>query len=230
MNGRARSNALITAVLVVLAAASFGITVAVRRNATSSTTEPPAPTSATTTAPGSTRTTTSGPASSTTTSAATTSTTPGPTTTTTTTSIVVVTAATTAVADTVVLPPDAITQLDTEVDADRAVAESLVGFWVTQLSSKKPGLVVGGVTLTADDVLATHRQLDALYGTVLLSSSEYNYQVTDLYVDVVPVVFDDPDSALQFCFDEGIGRDDCFAKFITHDMSIEHTTKLQPKP
>ncbi len=116
------------------------------------------------------------------------------------------------------------------MDTDRAVAESLVGFWVTQLSSKAPGLVVDGVTLTADDILATHRQLEAEFRTVLLSSSEYNYKTPGLYVDVVPVVFADPDSALQFCFDQGIGRDDCFAKFITHDMSLEHTTKLQPKP
>jgi hypothetical protein len=125
-------------------------------------------------------------------------------------------------------PPDPQTQLNDTLDNDRAVVEGLVGFWVPQLSSKKEGTVADGITYSLADVVAKDQELRDGFGAVLLFSGEYNYKVTDLYIDIVPQGFGDPDSALGFCTSNGIDRDNCFAKFITHDMSLTSTTKLQP--
>lgn len=136
------------------------------------------------------------------------------------------TAATTLPATT--LAPDPLTQLEQRRDTDRAVVESLVGTWVPQVSAKRPGMVADGITYTLPDIIALHQQLSEKFGAVLLFSGEYNYQSNDLWVSIVPQGFADPDQALAFCTANSIDRDNCFAKFITHDASITDTTKLLP--
>ena len=237
---RPMNNALVVALLVLLALASAGVTLLLTRSDGKQAAA--APTSSASTIVGSTRsfpdtiptTTTTEP-----TSSAEVTTTGLPTTTaavtvpadvSTTATVVDTVAATTTLAPTttVFVPPDPQTVLNDQLDNDRGIVEGLVGFWVPQLSSKAEGTVADGITYTLSDIVAKDQELRAEFGTVLLFSGEYNYKVSGLYVDIVPQGFGDPDSALGFCTDHGIDRDNCFAKFITHDMSLTSTTKLQP--
>ncbi len=125
-------------------------------------------------------------------------------------------------------PPDPLAQLAATRDADRAAVESFVGFWVPQLSAKREGIEDDGIIYTNADIVNNHNNLVNEFGTLLLFSGDYNYKTTDLWVDIVPIAFTTPDEALVFCTDRGIDRDNCFAKFITHDPNVSPTTKLQP--
>jgi serine/threonine-protein kinase len=128
----------------------------------------------------------------------------------------------------VTTPPDPLAQLAANRDADRPAVESLVGFWVPQLSAKREGIEDDGIIYTNADIVNNHANLVNEFGTLLLFSGDYNYKTTDLWVDIVPIPFNTPDEALVFCTDHGIDRDNCFAKFITHDPNVSPTTKLQP--
>jgi serine/threonine-protein kinase len=125
-------------------------------------------------------------------------------------------------------PPDPLSVLELTRAGDAAVVESLVGQWVPQVSAKRPGIEDDGIVYQLADIVALHQQLATLHGAVLLFSGDYNYLSGDLWVSIVPRGSPTPEGALQFCIDQGIGRDDCFAKFITHDLSITDTVELQP--
>lgn len=125
-------------------------------------------------------------------------------------------------------PPDPLSVLEFTRASDAAVVESLVGQWVPQVSAKRPGIEDDGIVYQLADIVALHQQLNAQLSAVLLFSGDYNYQSGDLWVSIVPQGSPTPEGAVQFCIDQGIGRDDCFAKFITHDLSITDTVELQP--
>jgi hypothetical protein len=125
-------------------------------------------------------------------------------------------------------PPDPLSVLELTRAGDAPVVESLVGQWVPQVSAKRPGIEDDGIVYQLADIVALHQQLATQHGAVLLFSGDYNYLSGDLWVSIVPQGSPAPEGALQFCIDQGIGRDDCFAKFITHDLSITDTVELQP--
>lgn len=127
---------------------------------------------------------------------------------------------------TIALTPEQ--QLTALQNTDRETVEALVGRWVPQLSAKKVGTVDDGITYDNASVLEFHAGLRAQYGALLLYSGDYTYQTTDLWVSVAPESFATANGALQWCVDEGIGRDDCFAKLITHDPTITDTVQMQP--
>lgn len=135
---------------------------------------------------------------------------------------------TTLASTTTAAPPDPLSVLEFTRAADAPVVESFVGQWVPQVSAKRPGIEDDGIVYQLTDIVALHQQLVTQHGAVLLFSGDYNYQSGDLWVSIVPQGSPTPDGALQFCVDQGIGRDDCFAKFITHDLSITDTVELQP--
>jgi actin-like ATPase involved in cell morphogenesis len=180
---------------------------------------------ATTTAPATTAATTTLPP--TTTTIATT-TTPAPTT----------TAAPTTAAPTTTQPPPptlspdeaALQQLNQIRDGDAPLAESLVGTWVPQISSKYVGLQADGITYTPVDILDNHQQLADQYQAILISSNDYISTRPDTWISIIPIGSSDPDSALNECVVRQLDRDNCLAKLITHDDTIDpnDTVKMQP--
>lgn len=112
--------------------------------------------------------------------------------------------------------------------ADRTTVETFVGRWVPQLSGKRPGTIDDGITYDEVAIVALHQTLRAEHGALLLYSGEYTYQSDDLWVSIAPTSFATANGALQWCVSESIGRDDCFAKLITHDPSISDTVQMQP--
>ncbi len=131
-----------------------------------------------------------------------------------------------ATTTTVALPPGE--QLAATLATDREAVEAMVGRWVPQLSAKKVGTVDDGITYDLADILAFHEGLHDEYGALLLYSGDYVYQTDNLWVSVAPESFATAQGALAWCVSEDIGRDDCFAKLITHDDSITDSVQMQP--
>jgi hypothetical protein len=121
------------------------------------------------------------------------------------------------------------TALDGEVAHDRDAAEQLVGNWVPQLSSKRPGLVADGITYDYPQIWANFQQLQAKYpGALLIWSGNYvSFKSTDFYVTVVPQPFSDGESANEWCDSNGLATDDCFAKFLSHTGGSVGTTLIR---
>lgn len=125
-----------------------------------------------------------------------------------------------------VLDPAA--QLAASRDADRPTVEALVGRWVPQLSAKREGLVADGITYTLADIVALHGSLQAEYGALLVWSGEYVFDQADLWVSLAPDSFATAQEALDWCVAKARDRDNCLARFVTHDPSITPTLQLQP--
>ncbi len=127
-----------------------------------------------------------------------------------------------------VIPTDPLELLEFLRAQDFARAESLVGQWVPQVSAKRPGIEADGIVYQLPDIVALHAQLQQRFDALLLFSADFNYQSSNLWISIVPIGSAQPGDALQFCVDNGIDQDNCFAKFITHDLSITDTVELQP--
>lgn len=95
----------------------------------------------------------------------------------------------------------------------------LDGEWVVQLSSKKEGLEAEGIVWTEEGILDHFENMRSQYpDAVLLWSGDWSsYDNSDFWVIVRSTVYSDSESALDFCRQEGFGKDDCMAKrlFIT---------------
>lgn len=129
-------------------------------------------------------------------------------------------------------PPDnaaAKADLDNEVDQDRSAAEALVGNWIPQLSSKRPGLVADGITYDYLSIWADFQRLRTAYPTALLiwSGDYVSFKSPDFYVTVVPQTFPDGPSANVWCDDAGLAPADCYAKLLSHDGGSANTTLLR---
>ena len=125
-------------------------------------------------------------------------------------------------------PVDPLTRLQQQQATDAPAVETLVGQWVPQVSSKRPGIEADGIVYDLQAIVELHAKLQANFGALLLFSGDFNYQSNDLWVSIVPQGYATPQQALQFCVANSIGRDDCFAKLITRDPSITDTVQLQP--
>jgi hypothetical protein len=119
--------------------------------------------------------------------------------------------------------------LDTEVAQDANAAEQLVGHWVPQLSSKRPGLVADGITYDYPQIWANFVQLRAQHPDVLLiwSGNYASYKLTNFYVIVVPDPYPDGGSANQWCDGSGFAPGDCYAKFLSHTGGSNGTSLLR---
>jgi serine/threonine-protein kinase len=126
--------------------------------------------------------------------------------------------------------PSARAALQAEVDRDRSAVEALVGSWVPQLSSKKPGLVADGITYDYPAVLANFQSLKTRYpDALLLWSGDYStFKYGDFWVTVEGAAFAAGAAANSWCDAQGIGPDDCFAKRLSHSDGYVGNTLLRP--
>jgi serine/threonine-protein kinase len=103
-------------------------------------------------------------------------------------------------------PQSACSQLRAQADADDPyTASQAKGYWVPQLSSKRPGLVADGTTWDCGSILAEHNQLRAAYQADLLWSGDWpnTYHNDDYWVTVAAWTFDTAEGARQWCQDHG---------------------------
>jgi hypothetical protein len=103
-------------------------------------------------------------------------------------------------------PQSACSQLRAQADADDPyTASQAKGYWVPQLSSKRPGLVADGTTWDCGSILAEHNQLRAAYQADLLWSGDWPHTFghDDYWVTVAAWTFDTAEGARQWCQDHG---------------------------
>jgi hypothetical protein len=108
--------------------------------------------------------------------------------------------------------------LQQQVDADRGVAEGLVGSWVPQLSSKQLGLTVHGVTFGYPEIFADFQSLHSRFPrSVLIRSDDYStYGRPGYWVTIMAESYASPDAANAWCENNGIPAEDCFAHRMSH--------------
>jgi hypothetical protein len=105
------------------------------------------------------------------------------------------------------------------------VGGDLVDHWVPQLSSKYFGLRAEGRRWTYQAILAEHLDLRLRYPNVrLLYSSDWNFQVPDVWVTMTGVTYPHWPDVLSFCLGEGRVYGDCSAKFLRRGGPWEGTT------
>ncbi|MBW0103085.1 hypothetical protein [Pseudonocardia sp. KRD291] len=109
---------------------------------------------------------------------------------------------------------------------DRPVVQGLTGWWVPQLSSKRPGTVDGGVTYDADRILDHYEGLAARYpGAALLWSGDWPaFKGDDYWVVVVTQPFSTAVEANSWCDAQGFAPDDCLAKKLSRSGGPQGTT------
>jgi hypothetical protein len=114
--------------------------------------------------------------------------------------------------------------LDDRVVADRGRADAqLIDAWVPQVGSKYLGVYdqVTGITYdTYRSILDDFERQQARLGdVVLLSSSQFStFREPGLYVVVAAEAFGSPDGANAWCDGQGLGPNDCFAKYLSHTV------------
>ncbi|OXM54901.1 zinc ribbon domain-containing protein [Amycolatopsis alba] len=101
---------------------------------------------------------------------------------------------------------------------DSTVAESLVGQWVPQLSSKQPGLVVGGTTYDYPAIMADFQSLRSRFPeAIMVNSSDFKtFSRKGFWVTLEAKVFPDADAANAWCDEQNFAREDCHASRLTH--------------
>lgn len=121
----------------------------------------------------------------------------------------------------VVTTPDpaaeALVQLVARVEEDRALADSLVGTFVPQLSAKFVGLEIDGVVFGPVEVLNDHETLRAAFGAIIVDAGAYQFTtaggpMTGWFLTIVPTPFATKDEASAWCIDQGLGVDLCFGR------------------
>jgi hypothetical protein len=127
------------------------------------------------------------------------------------------------------VPPTAVApaaELQRQVQDDSTAVEALVGQWIPQLSAKQAGLVVNGRTFDDAAVLADFRASLARFPQArLLRSADYtSFRRPGFFVTVVGQPFATPEAANQWCAQQALGRDDCFAKRLSHTAGPEGNT------
>ena len=145
---------------------------------------------------------------------------------------------TTSTTTTSTLPPDpdalALTGLAETIDADRLRVDTHLGRWVPQLSAKRDGTRWEGVDYDLAEILSLHRELDARYGTLLVSGADYNFQIDDSpmvgwFITIVDQSHPIAEGALDWCRLNAIDRENCAAKLITNDQDAGGTLVLQER-
>lgn len=134
----------------------------------------------------------------------------------------------------VISEPDAHQRLLQQIADDAPQVEALVGAWIPQISSKKPGIDVPnddrGVynyAMVLADHLAYRQRYAGQGGALLLWSGNFNFKEGDWFVSVVPITFPTADGANAWCDAQNIGPDDCFAKRLDHSGSSVGSVKLR---
>lgn len=105
-----------------------------------------------------------------------------------------------------------------QVTGDSAVAESIVGRWVPQLSSKSLGLVVGGVTYDYPAIMTDFRRLhDRFPDAIMVNSGDFtNFSRHEFWVTLEPAAFPTAEAANAWCDEQSFAREDCHASRLMH--------------
>jgi serine/threonine-protein kinase len=121
--------------------------------------------------------------------------------------------------------------LQQQVAADRSVAEGLVGHWVPQLSSKRLGLTVHGVTFDYLDIMADFQALRTRFPhSVLIRSDDYSsYRQPDYWVTVLAETYPSAEAANAWCDANGFAAEDCYAHRLSHtDPQLVSSRRRRP--
>lgn len=108
-------------------------------------------------------------------------------------------------------------QLQQLVAGDRPTADTLVGKFVVQLSAKKLGLVVNGLTFGPAEIRDDHLKLRSAYGAILVDAGAFQFTaggqpMTGWYLTIVPTAFPTKAAADQWCTSHGLPAGDCFSR------------------
>lgn len=109
---------------------------------------------------------------------------------------------------------------------DRPSVEQLTGSWVPQLSSKTYGTVDNGIAYSYPAIWQDYQQLRARYpSALLLWSGDYStFTSGNYWVTVAGLPATAATSANSWCDANGIGKDDCYAKLISHSAGPKGAT------
>jgi serine/threonine-protein kinase len=121
-------------------------------------------------------------------------------------------------------PADALQQ---RLDGDADTVESLVGWWVPQLSSKREGDVVDGTRYDAAAVLTDFETWQARVPSSVLTRSERftSFRGQRYWVTLAAEPFATAEEANAWCVAQDLGRDDCFAKRLSHTEGPDGNTR-----
>jgi hypothetical protein len=100
------------------------------------------------------------------------------------------------------------------------VRDQLAGHWIPVLSSLSPAVVQFGVKYDNTQILQKHLRLRSEYDAKLLWSGDWSsFDVSNLWVTVVPVTFSDSASALAWCKKQNLDADNCVAEVVSTTRS-----------
>ncbi|MFP5019231.1 hypothetical protein [Pseudonocardia phyllosphaerae] len=124
------------------------------------------------------------------------------------------------------VPQSAESELADAAAGDRTRVAATVGYWVPQLSSKKPGTTDGGVTYGSEAIFRQYQAFAAQYpGAALLWSGDWPvFKNDDYWVVVVAQPYSTAAEANAWCSAQGFGADDCFAKKLSNTEGPQGTT------
>lgn len=116
--------------------------------------------------------------------------------------------------------------LQQEVDRDRQQVETLVDYWMPQLSSKNVGLKADGITYGYGEILDHFNRLKARYPQVLLlRSDDYaSFKANGYWVAMMPLKYANGTEANSWCDAQNIDLDNCFAKLLRHTGGTQGAT------
>lgn len=106
------------------------------------------------------------------------------------------------------------------------VSTYLAGYWVPQLSSKRPGVEdPPGFKWDNAMTLREHLNLRQQYGASLLWSGDWStFSADNFWVTVVNAPSRDPGDALAWCRNKGFDHDHCIAKLISTTHPVDGST------
>ena len=124
---------------------------------------------------------------------------------------------------------DAAGNLRWQADHDRpTVVSSVSGYWVPQVSSKRPGLYAEGMTWGSPDIVQEFFSLRQQFPQALLLFSD-DWPVFDAggswWVTIVGIPFTTAEEANAWCDSQGLDGEHCFAKYVDTTGSSEGTTR-----
>lgn len=121
-------------------------------------------------------------------------------------------------------------QRQSGIDSATAVSR-LSDVWSPQLSAKRPGLYADGMTYDNTAILNEYLNLKSKYPQALLlwSGDWPVFDSGNFWITMSGVTFSDPDSANDWCVQENIDKDHCFAKKLSKSGGSSGSTKLRPR-
>ncbi|MGH3906936.1 MAG: hypothetical protein ACRDTE_22550, partial [Pseudonocardiaceae bacterium] len=125
-------------------------------------------------------------------------------------------------------PAAAYEELNRQVQVDDAeVRSSVAEAWVPQLASARKGLPVNGVIFDYPDILAEHWALRQTYPQArLVWSADWPvFKGQDFFVTVLALPHATAEDANNWCDQQGIDGDHCFAKLLSQVSGFEGTTR-----